>query len=677
MIGKRTYKFLSFPCLRTAGTSMTIFLSALLLLAFLPAPSSSESAQITPRQNLSEGKNLLDRGDYENAIAHLTIAYENLPVMGDYALFWRAQAFKNIGNVDDAIADLRTIKSHYKDSPLIKAIRLLEIELLREKNNTNEIINAYQNFIADYPSDFDVKYAFALYLYENNEKDRAKNLFKEIFLSASPLSKKAAEKLPAGEITIKDLILRGQNLNKAWFFEDAEKSFREALKKTDLSTSQPLNLSTSEILQGLAYSLFRQKRYKEASALYEEINNPFWLARSLLRARETKTFESRLQEFMRSEDNRMASVLISYGTTLRRNGNIKGALNIFNEVIYRFPSEQKNAMWAIGWTHYLSGNYKNALEIFSHLYSTYADSRYLYWKSKCEEKLGIARPAKALYGTRHIRHRDYYGYLSLLRDGQTLKTVEISQPPIPAKGMRGQVSMNSPQIDRVDILAEIGLTREAVSELLHMSRKNPSPDMVVSISSYLQRLGNYRMSVGIISRIPYNRELHEFHYPLAFLSEVEYAAQKNRIDPLLILAVMREESRFDPEARSIAGARGLLQLMPGTAQRIAKPANVSLGHLNQLYDPKTNVLLGTYYLRQLLDTFNSLPVALAAYNAGAHVVSDWLERGNYNTIDEFIEDIPFRETRNYVKRVLTTYFEYIRASENSDISEVSKYIGNL
>lgn len=662
MIRSRTYKFLSF---------IAILLSALLLLAFLPAASFYGSAQITPRQSLSEGKNLLDKGDYKNAIAHLTRAYENLPVMGDYALFWRAQAFKNIGNIDDAIADLKTIQSHYINSPLIKAIRLLEIELLREKNNRNEIINAYQNFINIYPSNFDVKYAFALYLYENNIKDRAKNLFKEIFLSASPLSKKAAEKLPAGEITTKDLILRGQNLNKAWFFEDAERCFREALIKSQESGVKGQEKDSelrTQILEGLAYSLFRQRRHKEASILYGKINEPFWLARSLLRARKIDAFESRLQEFLRSTDKRMASVLISYGTTLRRNGNIEGALNIFNEVISRFPSEREGAMWAIGWTHYLSGNYENALKIFSHLYSTYANSRYLYWKSKCEEKLGIAKPAKALYGTRHVRHRDYYGYLSLLRDGQMLKTVERSQPLILA---------NRPQIDRVDILSEIGLTREAISELLHMSRRNPSPDMVVNISSYLQRLGNYRMSVGIISRIPYAAELHEFHYPLAFLSEVEYAAQKNGIDPLLILAVMREESRFDPNARSIADARGLMQLMPQTARRIAGPANVSLGHLNQLYDPKTNVLLGAHYLRQLLDTFNSLPVALAAYNAGSHVVSDWLERGNYNTIDEFIEDIPFRETRNYVKRVLTTYFEYIRASENPDISEVRKYIGNL
>lgn len=662
-----TYKFLSFM-------GMAIFLSALLLV-FLQTSSSHGSAQILPQQNLSEGKNLLDKGDYENAITYLTAAHENLPVMGDYALFWRAQAFKNIGNVDDAINDLKIIKTQYKDSPLIKTVRLMEIDLLRAANDS-EIITAYQDFIADYPSNFDVKYAFALYLYENNEKDMAKNLFKEIFLSASPLSKKAAEKIPEGEITIEDLILRGQNLNKAWFFEDAERHFREAMTK---NLEPPGDIKTelkTQILEGLAYSLFRQRRHKEASVLYKEIENPYWLAKSLLRARETEAFESRLQEFLRSRDKRMASVLISYGTTKRRNGDIDGALNIFNEVLSRFPSEQEDALWATAWTYYLSGSYKNALEIFSHLHSTYTDSqfrssRYFYWKNKTKEKLGIAKPVKAIYGARHVRHRDYYGFLSLLQDGQTLKAVDRSRPQVlPAL-------INHPRIERVDILAEIGLTREAVSELLHMSRRNPSSDMVVYISSYLQRLGNYGISVGIISSMPYTEELHEFYYPLAFLPEVEYAAKRNGIDPLLILSVMREESRFDPQARSIAGALGLMQLMPQTAQRIAGPANISLRHLDQLYDPKTNVLLGTYYLRQLLDEFNSIPVALAAYNAGRHNVINWLNHGNYDTIDEFIEDIPFRETRNYVKRVLTTYFEYIRASENFDISEVRKYIGNL
>ncbi|HCL80849.1 MAG TPA: hypothetical protein DHW81_01010 [Nitrospiraceae bacterium] len=158
---------------------------------------------------------------------------------------------------------------------------------------------------------------------------------------------------------------------------------------------------------------------------------------------------------------------------------------------------------------------------------------------------------------------------------------------------------------------------------------------------------------------------------------MEEASGKNNIDPLLVLSVMREESRFDTEARSIAGALGLMQLMPATAQRLDRHVKLNIKHTAQLHDARTNILIGSYYLKQLLKTFNSAPAAIAAYNAGEDAVKEWLRKNTYSTIDEFIEDIPYDETRNYVKRVLTTYFEYMRAIKDTDISTVKKHIGAL
>ncbi len=117
--------------------------------------------------------------------------------------------------------------------------------------------------------------------------------------------------------------------------------------------------------------------------------------------------------------------------------------------------------------------------------------------------------------------------------------------------------------------------------------------------------------------------------------------------------------------------------MPSTAHKFDKHVKIALKNAGQLHDAKTNILIGSYYLKHLVKTFNSIPLAIAAYNAGEEAVREWLKKGSYTTVDEFIEDIPYDETRNYVKRVLTTYFEYMRASRDTDVYAAKKYIGNL
>jgi soluble lytic murein transglycosylase len=129
---------------------------------------------------------------------------------------------------------------------------------------------------------------------------------------------------------------------------------------------------------------------------------------------------------------------------------------------------------------------------------------------------------------------------------------------------------------------------------------------------------------------------------------------------------MREESRFDPDALSVAGARGLMQLMPRTAARLSGSAAEAAGI--DLRDAQTNITLGASYLKALSGEFPWLPAALAAYNAGEDRVRGWLRQGEYASVDEFIEDIPFDETRNYVKKVLTSYAQYGRLNDRSRTS---------
>ncbi|HWR89840.1 MAG TPA: lytic transglycosylase domain-containing protein, partial [Dissulfurispiraceae bacterium] len=209
------------------------------------------------------------------------------------------------------------------------------------------------------------------------------------------------------------------------------------------------------------------------------------------------------------------------------------------------------------------------------------------------------------------------------------------------------------------------------------SRFAASPHDLLQASAFLKELGNYKQSINLVSKAQYTSDHHDLLYPLGFRQDIEETAAMHSVDPLFILSVIREESRFDPEARSIAGALGLMQLMPQTAQRFSKSGQVRLSRNSELFDVRTNIRIGTAYMKHLLKAYSSLPVALAAYNAGEEAVREWLRRGDYRTIDEFIEDIPYDETRNYVKRVMTTYFEYLRSIPGNSTEKIQKQVGTL
>jgi soluble lytic murein transglycosylase-like protein len=147
-------------------------------------------------------------------------------------------------------------------------------------------------------------------------------------------------------------------------------------------------------------------------------------------------------------------------------------------------------------------------------------------------------------------------------------------------------------------------------------------------------------------------------YPLAFWPLVSGKSAAHRVDPLLVLALMRQESLFDPAARSPADARGLMQLLPSTAERVARERAIS-APTDHLFDPDVNVTLGVAYLDQLMRAHHQDPLkALAAYNGGETALARWEERFGGLEPDEFVESITYRETRDYVKKVMGNFRRY-------------------
>jgi soluble lytic murein transglycosylase len=599
-------------------------------------------------------------GDFDKALVYLTAAYDEMPYLGDYILYWRAGAFNGKSETAMALEDLGAIKKKYPDSPIIRKVRLMEIELLR-KNDSRNVEDLLQKYMTDYPSDQKARFTYAIYLKNNNKKEKAKTLFREIFVSVSPYAKSAGEELADSEIRAADLLKKGLNLNTAWLFRESEKQFRNALLRKD---SPPLK---KEINAGLALSLFRQKKYKDAAALYAQYDDTLGSAKSLYRSGDWERFERVIEKMQNQNDHRAAALMVAYGSRKRRNGDIEKAISLYEDVISRFPSAREDALWHKGWTHFRAGDHKKALDIFTQLYRSYGGPRYLYWKNRCIEILGVDESKEELSYVVNDRNNNFYLFLSALRN----------RGPVPAFDKRDPDRCSDYSLPkRIEVLESLGFNKEALAEINAMANRNLREKDLACLSSHLMSRRDFKTSISLAARLPFREELHDLYYPPAYLDLVEEAAKTNNIDPLLILSIMREESRFAPDARSVAGALGLMQMMPQTASKISRRAKISLVHTDDLYDARTNILIGSYYLSGLVRHFGSLPPAIASYNAGEEAVKNWLSNGKYGSMDEFIEDIPYDETRNYVKKVVTSYFEYMRQEGKKDMPSHFLKTGN-
>ncbi|HLA00618.1 MAG TPA: transglycosylase SLT domain-containing protein, partial [Thermodesulfovibrionales bacterium] len=621
----------------------------LCLLIFILHCSTIHSEEIAGKAILKQGRDELDCKKYEDAIKNLSFAEKEFPLLGDYALLWLSDAYHETGNHGEALKTIRSLLKKFPDSPLKKKTRSRELTEAQEVPEEN-MQQLFESFIKDYPKDMEIKYSYARWLQKNNA-DAAKPIFKDICISACPLSEMACGELSPADMQTRDLIEKASNFMKFMDYKEAESVLRTALEKDDGSLK-------NEILKNLGLSLFKQKRYSEAAEVYEKAEEKFWKVYSLYRAGGKETFTSSLEELLKSGDGRAGSILIAVASDKRREGEIEKALQIYQNVLEQYPSESENALWGIGWTYFMSGAYEKASEVFARLYENSSDTKYLYWKARSLEASG--KDVKDSYHTLRKRNGDFYSAMSFLRMKEPIEQLgtketmeshgdtgnhENNPPPPPfnstltpsvsplSKGELKGGYTGVKKFERAEALFEIGLSKDALSELLFISKNSTSIEDILYIGSKLQAIGEYRYLVILANRLPAIETVHHLRYPHAYWNIVEPLSQQYSIDPFLVLSVMREESTFDPNARSTAGALGLMQLMPQTAFRLNRDLHLRITNVSHVCNVRNNIHVGTFYLSTLIREFGSYAYALAAYNAGEEKVRKWIQKGNYKSID--------------------------------------------
>jgi soluble lytic murein transglycosylase len=679
---------------------MKLFLPFLLLFIFHCSTIYAE--EIDGKAFLKQGRESLECKKYEDAVKSLSIAEKEFPLLGDYASLWLSDAYHEIGNHGESLKSIRFLLKNYPDSPLIKKARSRELAEAQEVSEEN-IQQLFESFIRDYPKDTEIKYSYAQLLKRNNKADAAKLIFKEICIGACPLSESACSELSPEDMQTKDLVEKASNLMKLLDNKEAESVLRSALEKDDGSLKK-------EILIKLGRSLFRQKRYFEAAKVYEKADEKFWKTYSLYRAGGKEKFDSSLEELLKSRDKRAASILLAVASDKRRDGEIEDALKTYQNVLEQYPSESENALWGIGWTYFMSGAYEKAADVFARLYENDSDTKYLYWKARSLEASG--KDVLNSYHTLREKDGDFYSAMSFMKTGGCLEKSSTKETLYPCNGKKDNENnslsglfnsslnpsvslpdgqqpsplskeelkmrhMGIKKFERAEVLFELGFSKDARSELIFISKTASSIEDILYVGSRLQDLGEYKYSLRLAARFPFIETVHRLRYPYAYWDIVEPVSQQHDIDPLLVLSVMREESTFDPGAKSTAGALGLMQLMPQTAFQLNRNLHLKITNTSHVWNIKNNIHIGAFYLSTLVKEFGSCAYALAAYNAGEEKVRKWIQKGNYKSIDEFIEDIPYSETRNYVKRVMTTLFEYKRFPRNNESIKDAEEMGRL
>lgn len=622
-------------------------MKAITILVFLLLPALS-CGQIDP---FKDGIALFKAEKYDSAITSLKSAYEKQSIIGDYILLYIAKAYTETKDLNSSSKSLDELLIKYPNTPIKRTAKRLLIK------NTSMIdeekaLNMLEPYTRDYPDD-EMKFLFAR-LIKGRDAKRAKTIFKELYISAGPYSTEAERELEDSDISVKDLIKRAENLISLTKYKEAELSMNALLSLSGKEAKNTANLE-KDIFQTLALCLFKQKKYKEAGVDYLKAENYYEAGVSFMRAEEYNEFDSAVEKLLLAKDERAGKLLISSALTKRRKGDVKEALKLLNKVNTHYPSYAEESLWHKGWIYYLKRDYKGAITIFNKLSATYQDAKYLYWMARAIEKAG--KDARDVY-KELLSKNGFYSELGALRNNPNKENNIITN-----KNNKGNLFNKTSMEDlfkRTDTLLSAGLKDEAVIELLHMARGITDDREILNIAYKLRDMEEYKRAITLASNLPQDMRPDEILYPLAYWEGIEAVSKGYGIDPYLTVSIIREESRFDPQAYSPAGAIGIMQIMPETAHRLAKALKIRLNGNMDIYDVRVNINLGLYYLSSLLQEFRFPSPALAAYNAGEYRVREWLNAQSYESYDEFIEDIPYKETSQYIKRILTTYLRYLK-----------------
>lgn len=664
------------------------------------------------------------------AIGYLSLALAEYPELADYALFYLAEEAMAFRNYKSAARFYRQVYEGYPESYWRSKALYGEAEAYYRDLNYGKTQEKLEAYLREYPDDDQVPAALMrlgdCYTYMGNTL-KAAEAYRRVWIMypSSNIAEEAKTRFDflrltdpsIPDINLQDRYKRALSLSQSLQDDLAIKEFQSLIRAGIEGDMR------REVMLRLGVSMYRRNRYPEALNIFRELlktsedNNGevlYWIGKIHYRSKDDKKFQEIYTQYLNLHPAGTLAEEVTYrlGDYYAEKGKVQDAVKYYNQVLGNFPSGSfaDDALWSLGWHYYMQKDFPMALDSFSLLLDRYPYSELynqaLYWKGRSAEASGLKESALSAYDV--LCNRARYTYYCYTVKGHTKEVRGIftgvpdginSSRPMPDRLNQGpglnleepavtlrvnnknpsDPLLETPNFRKVRELLAMRMHREAANELsIVRSRLSLDKDSLLKVSGLFYDAEDYTDSLHILRRnffetlerggdnVPVG--FWRLAYPLGYWGLIAMYAEMHRIDPFLLLAIVREESSFDPRAISRSGARGLMQLMPYTAEWISKRIGRERPLEDDLFAYELNISFGTYYLAYLLDRFRgNLTLAIAGYNAGPTAVEQWYKEWGNLPMAEFIDSIPYSETKGYVKRVLKSYIEYLRIYSGSQV----------
>lgn len=644
---------------------------------------------------------LLDKR-YADAVSSLRQAKQAGDSLADYDDFLAAKAYHESDQEAEAEALLRGFKNKYPDSIFVDEVPELEANVLLDLHDPAGASRVLEAAAMD-PAAGRAGYQLAsgLVAQAQNRNDGAIHIFKSLLL-AYPLTTEAAiararlTALGAEEtLTSDELRSLGDAYYKAGRYEEAAEQYRALALKGPLDPQARNGFAVAAAACDLKLKRLTES---EATALADTPDENgarrLYLLTELARNRNNLDEQTSIVERMEKDfpqSQWLAEALFSSGNMYLLRKDYGHAAEYYAYLAEHFPSN-KNASaahWRAGWLNYRLANYPVAEQMFDQQIHTFAGTpetaSALYWRGRLYERQDH-NPAQAAANYRAIiRVYPHFFYAQMARSrlaslGGTdvastpeLDEIKASEPPILADSF----PEDSPHLAKAKLLANAGLN-DYIPREIAADPDSGSWSALAEAQIYASYGEAYRAMRALKRALPgaasasiQSIPLAYWHilFPEPYWTIIKTESAKNDLDPYLVASLIRQESEFNPSAVSYANAWGLMQLLPSVGRSLAHQEGMNHFQTFQLLDPETNIRLGTRYLKQMLDHFGGVPeYALAAYNAGDSRVEDWQASGPYSGMDEFVESIPFTQTREYVQAILRNIEIYREIDAKTDMT---------
>ena len=626
--------------------------------------------------------------DYARAIDPLNHAKPYAGDLGDYVDYYLGTAYLQTGHRAEALATLADFSGTHPDSLLVRDAHLSYADALLEEKRAAEAAALLER--DRLPTRSDVELTLGRAYAASGQTGKAAEVLANIYYTmptssdadAAYAEMKKLPSLPPASAALRKT--RGDLLLKARHYSDAADAYRGLLGVSSTEERPLAQLALADALHHSGQDREARQQLATLSSTGGELN-----AQRLFILGEIEWSLNDNDAFYRSVDDLrktspaspwLEQALLSVANLHLVHHEYDRALDAYREAQQRFPrgARASYAHWKAAWLTLRQGRNEDAKKEFEEQIALYPAATEtpaaLYWRARLAEEDNQPAMARAFYDRLSQRYLNFY-YAELGR--QRLKQLPPASLPavhyelldrVPPLDGGGKVTLSELPADdlhlqKAELLGNGGLVDSAVRELQAAASEdggNWGPSETAQL--YIET-GQYDRAIEVMKKSTPNyfaldipdlpRPYWEALFPKPYWTDLKRFAAANGLDPYLVASLIRQESEFNPVAVSRANAVGLMQLLPRTGKLVAKQEKLKHYNPSQLYTPAVNLQLGTRYFRSMVDKFGgSFEYALAAYNAGSDRVEEWLGQGKYRDPQEFVESIPFTETREYVQAIL-------------------------